>query len=97
MERTYDVAADDPSIELLLRHRAMLFAPIAAGLIRGAFDRRLRAPAVTAAAITMGSYVALKRSISPTNDRLRQVERLDLAALAGLALAVVLDGNGRQG
>lgn len=91
MTKLYGIAAPDPDLQLLLRHRAVMLGIVGAAMICGAFDVRVRAWAVSAGTTSMVGYVALNTLIGDTNTKLARVERVDYAALAMVAAAVVLD------
>ncbi|MFE6857342.1 hypothetical protein [Nocardia sp. NPDC057668] len=86
----YGVTVDGPDLEVLLRHRAILLALVGAGLIVAAFAESVRAPALTAAVISLVSFILIATTTGPLNPKTRRVLNLDLAALAALAIAIVL-------
>jgi hypothetical protein len=86
----YGVTPADPSVELMLRHRAILLALVGAGLLTAVLIRRLRPAAMTAAAISMSSFVVLQLATSDTTPQLARVATVDIFALAALALAARL-------
>lgn len=86
----YGIEAAGPDLAVLLRHRAILLAMVGVGLIVAAFLPSLRAPAMTAAAISMTSFIAIALQTGDLNRRTRRVLHIDLYALAGLAVATVL-------
>ena len=86
----YGVAADDPSLSVLLRHRALLFAIVAGILALGAFRPLYRAFALTVGWLSIGSYVFLAMSINGVSSLLHRVAMVDLVLGAALAIATGL-------
>jgi hypothetical protein len=86
----YGVAADDPSLSVLLRHRALLFAIVAGILALGAFRPLYRAFALTVGWLSIGSYVFLAMSINGVSSLLHRVAMADLVLGAALAIATGL-------
>ncbi|ADG79330.1 Phosphopantetheine adenylyltransferase OS=Tsukamurella paurometabola (strain ATCC 8368 / DSM/ CCUG 35730 / CIP 100753 / JCM 10117 / KCTC 9821 / NBRC 16120/ NCIMB 702349 / NCTC 13040) OX=521096 GN=Tpau_2732 PE=4 SV=1 [Tsukamurella paurometabola] len=89
LERSYGITVSDSDTELLLRHRATFFGLLGCGLIYAAAEPRYRGPAITAGAVSLGSYLALAQSIG-AGPRLMQVKRLDVGLLAALSAAAAL-------
>jgi hypothetical protein len=77
----YDVDADDPSLAVLLRHRAVLFGVIA-GLQFAAAASPSHRPAALVAGLAPGAM---------ENVKLRRVFWVDVVALAALVTAAVVD------
>ncbi|MFE3599114.1 hypothetical protein ACFXP3_32135 [Streptomyces sp. NPDC059096] len=82
--------ADSADLTMLLRHRAVLLGLVGAGLLCAAFIRSLRVPALSAGAISMGTFLLLAYTTSGLNDENMRVARIDIAAFALLVLAAVL-------
>lgn len=77
-------------LTVLLRHRAVLLGLVGAGLLCAAFLKTLRVPALSAGAISMGTFLLLAYSTSGLNDSTMRVARIDIAAFASLVVAAVL-------
>ncbi|MEU0484061.1 hypothetical protein ABZ260_33375 [Streptosporangium sp. NPDC006013] len=89
----YGVSVDgahSADLTVLLRHRAVLLGLVGLSLICAAFISSLRIPAVTAGAISMGSFLLLAYSTSGLNSATMRVARIDVAAIVLLAVAAVL-------
>lgn len=86
----YGVDSADSSIQLMLRHRAILLALVGAGLLIAVPVRWLRPAAIGAAAVSMGSFVVLQLAAPDTTAQLARVAVVDVVALAALALAARL-------
>ncbi|MFI6997010.1 hypothetical protein [Nocardia sp. NPDC050175] len=78
--------------ELLLRHRALLLALVGAGVIVGAFFAPIRVAAMTAAAISLISYLALAGTVGfhELNGKTKRVAWVDVVALIALAVAALV-------
>lgn len=92
----YGVEASDPDLTLLLRHRAVLLAAVGTGLIAGAFAAPVRPAAVTFGGISMASFVALARGNPGLRRQTRRVVRADIAGLAALAAAGLVQLSDRS-
>lgn len=79
----------EPNLELLLRHRAVLFGVIGGLCIAAAFRPALQGVALTAAATSVVSFLLLARVIGGYTPQVDRVVTADWVALAALALAVV--------
>ncbi len=97
LQRLYGVSVDEANLQILLRHRALLFAMLGAFLIAAAFKPSLRPPALAAGLISTASFIALAESVGAYNAWIQRVVMIDWAALAALLLALVLNViNGRH-
>ena len=84
----YGIEVAEPNLELLLRHRAVLFAWLGGFCVLAAFLPRLQATALVAASVSVLSFLWLAVSIGGLNAALTRVFRVDLlAALLLLAAA----------
>jgi hypothetical protein len=93
VQRMYAVDVASPDLEILLRHRAVLFGIVGAVIIASAFHEPLRWPAIMAAFISMASFVALASSIGGYSANIRRVVVVDVAALVLLSAATVAQGS----
>lgn len=89
LEALYGLAVDEPSLLVLLRHRAVLFGIVGVLLIGAALVPRLRPAALFAGLVSMLSFVALQRASENTNPKLRRVMIVDVVALVPLCIAAV--------
>ena len=94
LQMLYGVTIADPNLQILLQHRAILFAIVGGMLFVSAFVRRLRAVASFAGLVSMLSFVAVAFAVGDYNDSLRRVLIADVAASAALAAAIALDRLG---
>lgn len=85
----YGLPIDDPSLLVLLRHRAVLLGIVGGLLLAAAAVPSLRAAALSAGLISMVSFVVLQRASDNKNPKLRRVMVIDVAASAPLVIAAV--------
>lgn len=90
LQRLYGVSVDGPDLAVLLRHRAVLFGLLGAALMAAAVRPGLHGAGLLAGTISVASFVLLARLEAGTNERIRRVVAVDLAALALLALAALI-------
>ncbi|RPH45390.1 MAG: phosphopantetheine adenylyltransferase [Burkholderiales bacterium] len=86
----YGIRVDDPSLEILLRHRAVLFGLIGVLLGTGAFVESLRGAALAAGLISTGAFVVLALLVGGANEPVARVVRIDVAAFLLLVVATGL-------
>lgn len=84
----YGIAIDEPNLEILMRHRAVLFGLLAAFLAWAALRPELHRLALIAATVSIGSFVALATIVGGANRALTTVFLVDLVALGLLAVTV---------
>lgn len=82
----YGIPVDEPNLELLLRHRAVLFAWLGGFCVVAAFQPRWQGPALLAAGISVLSFLALAWHIRGLNAALLRVVRVDAVATALLVV-----------
>lgn len=85
----YDVAVMGPDLEILLRHRALLFGVLGGFILYAAFTPALQWPALILAAISMVGFLALAWSVGEYNAALRKVAIADGVGIVLLLAAVV--------
>ena len=86
----YGLAVQDPNLEILMRHRAVLFGMLAGFLTYSAFHRDLHGLALTAAAVSVVAFLALALSVGSYNSALSTVVKADILALVLLAVAALV-------
>jgi uncharacterized BrkB/YihY/UPF0761 family membrane protein len=87
--RLYGVSALDTNVELLLRHRAVLFGLLATFLAYAAFRPELHRAALAAGFVSAVSFLVLSHLVGAYNSELATVVRVDWAALALLVAGAV--------
>ena len=86
----YGIAVAEPNLELLLRHRAVLFGVLGGLCIAAAFQPALQGVALVAAATSVVSFLLLARAVGGYNAQVGRVVTADWIALAALAIAAVV-------
>ena len=97
LEKLYGIEVADPNLELLLRHRAVLFGLLGALIAAGALHRPLRALAFGGAWASVISFLVLAAGTEPRNEAIGRVVTADLVALAALVVATALALMERRG
>ena len=87
----YAVEVAGPELEILLRHRAILFGLLGGFMIVAAFKPAWRAPALVGGLISMLGFVVLALSIGSESEAIRRIVIADIVASIVLVLAWVLD------
>lgn len=88
LSQLYGVPVTGGSLELVLRHRAVLFGLLAAFLAYAAFRPELHRLALVAGVVSVVSFLVLAALVSSYSQPLATVVRVDWAALALLTTGV---------
>lgn len=86
----YGVTVAEPELELLMRHRAVLFGLLGVFIGGAAFVRSWQVHAVVAGAVSVVSFLVLATEVDSVNAAMHRVVVADLVALAALIGASVL-------
>lgn len=89
LARLYGISVTDPNVELLLRHRAVLFGLLAAFLVYAAVRPELHRAALAAGFVSVVSFLVLSHLVGDYNAALATVVRVDWIALALLVAGAV--------
>lgn len=95
----YGINIADPDVSILMRHRAVLFGLLGMFCIYAAIKPPLQFIALTAGAVSVGSFLYLAYATGGYNEELRRVFVADLVAAALLAIGftgyfISKSGNG---
>jgi len=95
----YGVSITGPDLSILMRHRAVLFGLLGLFCIYAAIKPPLRFIALTAGAVSVGSFLYLAYLTGGYNEELRRVFVADLVAAVFLAIGfagyfISKSGNG---
>lgn len=82
----YGLRFEDPSLAILMRHRAVLFCLLGLFLISAAFRPSLQPLAFVAGFVSVVSFLALAYSVGGYNGAVARVVVADWVALACLAV-----------
>ncbi len=91
----YAVEVVGPDLEILLRHRALLFGVLGGFVLYAAFTPALQWPAMVLAAVSMVGFLVLAWGVGGYNAALGKVAIVDVAGIALLLAAVALKLVGR--
>ncbi len=86
----YGISVSEPNLEVLMRHRAVLFALLGGYLVYAAFTPAAQLVAIIAGFISVVSFLWLAQPVHVINDQLMRVVVADYVALACLAAAAGL-------
>jgi hypothetical protein len=90
MATLYGVALEDPSLQVLMRHRAGLFGIVGGLLLFAAFHPPLRAVGYAVGFASMLSFLLIARLVGGYSQHLERVVAVDLVGIASLAGAALV-------
>lgn len=94
----YGVSVGEPNLEILMRHRAVLFGLLGLFLVYAAFQPALQSLAIVAGLVSVVSFIAIAWAVGGYNESVHKVVIVDLAAVVALAAAgainAVIGGQG---
>jgi len=93
----YGIPFGDPSLELLMRHRAVLFGLLGAFLLYAAFQPALQTLALIAGFVSVASFLYLGWSIGGYSAEVGRVVRADLFALGCLVVGAIASALAPRG
>jgi hypothetical protein len=86
----YGIQVAEPNLEILLRHRAVLFGMLAGFLAFCAIRPHLQAAGVAIGMFSVASFLVVAQLVGGFNDAMAQVVRFDQVALGLLTLGGIL-------
>lgn len=92
----YGIGVAEPNIEILMRHRAVLFGVLGLFLTCAAFRPAWQLLALVAGTVSVASFLALAWSVKGYNELVGRVVMADIVAAVCLALAGVVYAYGRR-
>lgn len=92
----YGLSLNDPNLEILMRHRAVLFGLLGLFLIYAAFKPALQPLAFLAGFLSVSSFLALAWSVGGYNEAVRKVVVADIVATVALFVAAAVYVIGRN-
>jgi len=90
LESLYGIAVTSPELEILMRHRAVLFGILGGVFVLGAFNIRYQSLAFVLAASTLLPFFYLSAVIESSNESIQSILLGDMIALVALAVAIIL-------
>ena len=91
LTRLYGITVSDSNTEVLLRHRAVLFAIIGLFLLLSVFKSEYQPIAIYIGLISVASFLLLTWSTEGLNSEISRVVKVDWAALVLLIVAGVIN------
>ncbi|AZO80772.1 MULTISPECIES: phosphopantetheine adenylyltransferase [unclassified Bosea (in: a-proteobacteria)] len=85
----YGFEIANPDLEILLRHRAILFGIVGALLLAAAFRPGLREVAVLVAGASMASFIVIALLVGGYGPAIRKVVIADIIGLLALVPAII--------
>ena len=85
----YGISFDDPNLEILMRHRAVLFGLLGMFLISSAFLPNLQLTALITGFVSVVSFLYLAYSVGGYNDQVNRIVTADKAALVCLLVGSI--------
>ena len=85
--RLYGITIESPEIEILLRHRAVLFGMVGGLLLVSAFTPGLQTIALVTGSISTASFLWVARSTGNYGPAIERIVEADILALVALVLA----------
>lgn len=86
----YGISLGEPNIQILMRHRAILFGLLGLFLIYAGFKPSLRTLAVVAGLVSVVSFIVIAWSVGGYNEHLHKVVTFDVIATGALIVAGLL-------
>jgi hypothetical protein len=90
LEGLYGVVIDDPSLEILMRHRAVLFGLLGAMLGAAAFYRPWQNMAIGAGLVSVVTFMLLVNSANGYSSQIERIFWVDALALGCLLIAALI-------
>ena len=90
LDKLYQIGDISTDVELLMRHRAILFGIVGAIILAAAFVPGLRLAATIAGLVSMLSFIALVFAGENSNPNLIQIAWIDVGATLALLLGFIL-------
>ena len=85
----YGIVVEDPNLEILMRHRAVLFGLLGAFLIAAAFLPSLQLAALVAGFASVVSFLYLAAAVGNFNEQVNRVVIADKVAVICLVVGAV--------
>ncbi len=85
----YGITFEDPNLEILMRHRAVLFGLLGIFLLTSAFLPNLQLAALITGFVSVVSFLYLAYSVGRYNDQVNRIVTADKAALVCLLVGSI--------
>jgi hypothetical protein len=87
LDALYGISISDPSLELLMRHRAVLFGLLGVFMLLAVFLKSWQTPAIIAGLVSVVSFLILAYGANLDNAKIARICTVDWVALACLLIA----------
>ncbi|MDJ0907333.1 MAG: hypothetical protein QNI96_15050 [Woeseiaceae bacterium] len=87
LAKLYGITITSPDLEILMRHRAVLFGIVGGLLIASAFVLRLQAVALVAGLLSIVSFLWIATTVGGYGPAIARVIQVDIAAVVALGAA----------
>ena len=85
MATLYGLVLDNPNLEILMRHRAVLFGIVGSLLVVSAFHRPLRAVGYASGFASMISFLLIACLVGGYSEQIQRVAIVDVMGIVSLA------------
>jgi hypothetical protein len=89
LQLLYGIVIEDPNLEILMRHRAVLFGLLGAFLITAAFMPSLQLAALAVGFASVASFLYLAAAVGNFNEQVNRVVIADKVAVICLVVGAV--------
>lgn len=89
LQALYAMSFDDPSLRILMRHRALLFGLLGGAMCAAAFVPAWRTPMTLAGLASMAGFIVLAQLEGSGNAAIRRVVVADVIAIVPLVVALL--------
>ncbi len=83
----YGLSFNEPNLEILMRHRAVLFGLLGVLLVYAAFTPSIQPLAIIAGCVSAVSFIAIAWSVEGYNASIQKVVLADIVAIIALVIA----------
>lgn len=90
INQIYGLSVTDNNLEILLRHRALLFGLIGGFIIYSVFNPQLQKAAIILAAVSMIGYLFFFWSVGNSNPVLLKIAQIDIVGVVLLFGAITI-------
>ena len=89
----YGISFSEPNLEILMRHRAVLFGLLGLFLLYAAFNPFLQWIAIVAGIVSVVSFIAIAWSVGAYNESIHKVVIADIIAVVALITAGIINAT----
>ena len=90
LQMLYGITVSDPNLEIILRHRAVMFGIVGGYLCVAAFRPEMQINALVIGFLSVLTFIGLALLVGQYNEQIRRVIVADVVALVCLVIATVM-------